>query len=132
MRRIDKMDWNKIYEYRDGELYWKTPAKIGNKAGCYSRGYLRCRYKGKIYQGHRIIYEMHHGKIRGGYFIDHIDGNTLNNKIENIRLVTPLDNNRNMALRRASSSGFTGVCWEKAEKKYGFHSNHGRPPKERL
>lgn len=37
----------------------------------------------------------HHGEIPNGLQIDHIDGNCLNNRIENLRLVTHLQNEWN-------------------------------------
>ena len=72
---------------------------------------------------------MHNGKIPNGMQIDHIDHNKTNNKIDNLRLVTPKENNHNMKFRVTNKSGVTGVSWDKqhkAEVKYNFHENHGK------
>ena len=48
---------------------------------------------------HRVVWALFNGKPDVTKSIDHIDGNALNNKITNLRLVTPLENNRNSARR---------------------------------
>jgi hypothetical protein len=94
--------------------------------------------------------------------VDHIDGDTHNNKITNLREVSQLENRRNCSRHVSNTSGFNGVTWSKefnkwlvrvcvnykemnlglyedleeainvrkeANKKYGFHENHGRESK---
>jgi hypothetical protein len=36
---------------------------------------------------HRIIWEKHNGKIPSGYIVHHIDGNRINNNIDNLELL---------------------------------------------
>jgi hypothetical protein len=86
-----------IFVYRDGFLYWnKSTGKCpheGKKDGTINvRGYYRIGYKRKNYAGHRIIYALHHGFDPGIMYVDHIDGDTRNNKIENLQLVTAQEN----------------------------------------
>jgi hypothetical protein len=95
-------DYNEIFEYRDGKLFWKIrPAnciQIGDEASANSidtDGYKVLGFKGKTLKQHRIIWEMHNGKIPEGMQIDHIDRNRPNNLIENLRLATPSENRRN-------------------------------------
>ncbi|MFU6990820.1 HNH endonuclease signature motif containing protein [Pseudomonas paraeruginosa] len=45
--------------------------------------------------------------------IDHIDGNTLNNRISNLRIVDRKENARNMSRSRSNTSGLMGVYWRK-------------------
>jgi hypothetical protein len=52
------------------------------------------------------------------YQIDHIDGDGLNNRLENLRDVTQLENLRNMTLYRNNTSGRIGVCFVKREGKW--------------
>lgn len=87
----EKINWHDIFEYQDGELIWKIDSfanKVkGKKAGALNNtGYLRTKYNKKKYLNHRIIFEMFNGYIPE--FIDHIDRNRLNNKIENLRPAT--------------------------------------------
>ena len=46
--------------------------------------------------------------------LDHIDGNRLNNKLSNLRLVTRTVNSKNRKKRADNTSGITGICWNKS------------------
>lgn len=43
---------------------------------------------------HRVVWEIFNGKIPEGMTVDHIDGNKLNNNIENLQLLSPMENAR--------------------------------------
>ena len=95
-------DYNEIFEYRNGKLYWKIrPAnciKIGEQVSPKSfdhDGYKVLKYKRKNLKEHRVIFEMHNGAIPEGLQIDHIDRNPSNNLIGNLRLATGSENRRN-------------------------------------
>jgi hypothetical protein len=51
-------------------------------------------------------------------FLDHIDGNTFNNCIENLRPATISQNNCNQVIRKDNTSGIKGVSWCKTWKKW--------------
>lgn len=53
----------------------------------------------------RVIYEFHYG-IPNGLFIDHINGNSLDNQKKNLRAVTPRQNSQN---RFVGKSKYLGV-----------------------
>lgn len=115
------MNFNELFNYKDGEIYWKVSktnrVKVGDKAGSLSgSGYFQVHLNKKQIKLHQIIYSMHHGYIPKQ--IDHIDGNTLNNRIENLREATHTENMRNTKLRRNNKSGVKGVSWNKANKKW--------------
>ncbi len=50
--------------------------------------------------------------------IDHIDRNKLNNKIENLREVTKSENMANRKKHKTNKSGYKGVAYHKASKKW--------------
>lgn len=69
----------------------------GNVAGSPNRdGYLRVRVKGEEFMVHRLVWKLVKGEdIPDGLYIDHIDRNRQNNRIENLRLATDLINQNN-------------------------------------
>lgn len=88
----------------------KTRKTKGLSTGRLSRrGYWEVSYKDFLYKAHRIVYEIHHGEIPEGSFIDHIDGNKSNNKIENLRLADSKINSRNSSRSSSNKTGFQGV-----------------------
>lgn len=78
--------------------------------------YARCSDGTKVLM-HRVIFERVIGRPLEKYeFIDHIDGNGLNNKRYNLRLATSLQNHLNKAGR--GTSRFRGVSFNKKSDKW--------------
>lgn len=116
------MKWNEWFEYKHGKLYWITGRNKGKEAGFIDsqhrgmpRGYIRVQMRnGKKPMAHRVIYEMHNGPIPEDLVIDHINGNSIDNRIENLRAVTPVENARNRSRRnRNNTSGWPNVSFRK-------------------
>jgi hypothetical protein len=112
---ITKEYLHERFEYRDGELYWKkvySPRlKVGQRAGTDEGNGYRCIVIGKTrHKTHRLIWIMHNGDIPEGLFVDHLNMDRTDNRIENLRLSTKAGNNRNQ--------NATGVSWDKARKKW--------------
>lgn len=112
---------HELFEYRDGELYWKVAnsnrVKVGEMAG-YVRpdGYRVVRLFGKDYRIHRLIYIFHKGKLNS--IIDHINNNRFDNRIENLRECTRYENGQNSKLYSNNKSGYKNVFWVKREEKW--------------
>jgi hypothetical protein len=109
-----------LFEERDGELYRKVTrggSKAGSRAGHIgNRGYRIVVVNGRQYMEHRLIWIMHGNDPVE--MLDHIDGDQLNNKIENLRAATNSQNQRNQKLRKDSTSGIKGVSWISAYKRW--------------
>lgn len=103
------------YEPTDGTLRWarvhpRSKVQPGDIAGCIDGvGYRVVRVDGRNYKVHRVVWEIHHGEIPPGLQVDHIDHNRLNNRIENLRLVTCAENNKNKSLDYRNKHGVPGV-----------------------
>ena len=69
-----------------------------------------------IYRAHRLIFLFHHGYLPE--FLDHIDGNKINNRVENLRPATKSQNMSNRGKQANNTSGFKGVSFIKADNKY--------------
>lgn len=53
-----------------------------------------------------------------GMIIDHIDGDTMNNRKSNLRVCTFRENCRNRKMHRGNTSGYRGVTWVEKEQKW--------------
>ena len=78
--------------------------------------YYRVKLKGTNYAVHRIVWVLYHNKnIPEGYVINHKDGNTFNNNIDNLEICLQKENMRRRkdhtgaGLSKSNSSGTTGV-----------------------
>lgn len=86
-------------------------AKVGDVAGCYKPpGYLVVKIAQKSYYVHRLIWLYVYGQWPSKS-IDHIDGDRSNNRVENLRDATAVENGRNQKINAKNQSGVTGVCW---------------------
>ena len=108
-------------EYRDGILYWKVKPSINKNiwdaAGCINGdGYLQTSFKNRRFLNHRLIFLMHNRYLP--QFIDHIDGDRLNNKIDNLREATASQNSHNSKVRVNNKSGIKGVYFHKKTGKW--------------
>lgn len=111
---------HELFELRGGWLYRKvstsSKARAGARAGCLKQsGYIGVMVDGRLYRAHRIIWVMCHGVIPAGMEIDHVNGDKTDNKVENLRLATRSENNRNQ--RGAQSNSRSGIR--------GVSRNHG-------
>jgi len=90
----------------------------GDVVGCAgTRGYLVVSVNGRRYRLHRVIWLM----VTGGFpdeKIDHINGDTSDNRFENIRAVTQSENTRNRRICSRNKSGVMGVSWCKRNQKW--------------
>ena len=115
-----------IFEYKDGDLYWKNSlsycTKNGNKTGSISStGYKVTFINKKSYKNHRLIFLFHKGYLPK--ILDHIDGNPLNNHIENLREATHQQNCQNRSKQKNNNSGYKNIAWIKSEKRWKVKIN---------
>lgn len=105
---------NDLFDYVDGKLFWKIRqgrSWPGRLAGTAHKGYRRISIDHKLYLTHRLIFMYHHGWLPTE--VDHINGDTTDSRIENLRAATSIQNNANRKLRVNNTSGIKGVCWHK-------------------
>jgi hypothetical protein len=113
-----------LFDYRDdGNLTRRVAisgpsGKVGMVVGSFlgdttrpGKGYMATKISGKHYCIHRLIWMWHHGDMPEQ--IDHINRNSLDNRIENLRPATASQNTMNRKLFANSTSGCRGVSWHK-------------------
>jgi hypothetical protein len=123
-----QQDVIEYFDYRDGRLYWKkihtnNQVKKGQEAGYIDNRYMRVGFMGKYYLVHRLIWLYVYGYMPR--FIDHINHDRSDNRIENLREATIRDNNTNRSQRKDNTSGVTGVSWYKNYGKWSARINTG-------
>ncbi len=109
------------FEYKNNDLYWKTPNQgrsLNRPAGCVKQdGYREINFDRTHYRAHRLVWCYHNGNMPTKD-IDHIDGNRLNNNIENLREATHQQNMQNSKIQKNNKSGYKGVHFNKRSKKW--------------
>ncbi len=118
------------YDPATGLFRWRglrqRPDLNGRIAGNHNQsGYWNICFEGKLYKAHRLAWLYVHGEWPKRR-LDHENGNTIDNRIENLRLATHSQNIANSRLRRDSTSGFKGVSFYKAEQKWGAYINKNK------
>lgn len=95
----------------------------GDEAGHINiRGYRVINVAGKLRPAHRLAVLLTTGGWPNGE-VDHINGDKLDNRIENLRVVDRKENNRNAKLRKDNKSGVRGVFFHKTSKKWQVYIN---------
>jgi hypothetical protein len=101
---------NRYIINRDGDIMSliKNKILVDNHHKKMTQSYIACgltdeNEKRTNYPVHRLVYSTYHNiplKDFGDKVIDHIDRNKFNNKLDNLRLVSISENNKNIKLNR--------------------------------
>ena len=106
--------WAKFdYDASTGKLWHR---RNGREAGCKFRAtngntqYRSLGFEGKSYLVHRLIWMMVHGVWPIGH-MDHMNGDGLDNRLSNLRVATPAQNQANSNMQKNNTSGYKGVYY---------------------
>ena len=120
---VTQKEVRKLFDYDKsaGSLIRKTDVRQcrkGDIAGTITNKKYYCiSINFKRYQTHRLVWLWHYGYFPENY-IDHINRNTFDNKIENLREASNQCNMRNTNNWASNRSGVKGVCWYTQPKRW--------------
>lgn len=106
--QIDLDDVDKCREYN-----WAVN-KYKSNHGKYEKYYVVSGSEGLLL--HRFLMNPKNNMV-----VDHIDGDTMNNRKSNLRVCETKENLRNSKHRINNTSGYKGVTWFKPTKKWMAH-----------
>ena len=100
-----------LYDYNQdtGEFVRKTKTGTKKIKPILSSSYRQARVKGTKFSVARLIWMWVYGQDPKNMWIDHINGNKTDNRIKNLRLVSPIENARNMRLYKTNKTGVAGI-----------------------
>lgn len=103
---LNKWTWNAQYS-------WSTYSFYISRSSEYRRVNMS-----------NTVWSYYHKPIPEGLMVDHISGNTLDNTISNLRVVTPRLNACNKRIRRndKTKSKYPGVCYDNSRKRNNWYA----------
>lgn len=109
------------YDPNTGVFTWKHRVahrvQVGDVAGTRCKRHSRLMILSKQRLAHRVAWLYVHGKWPDGV-IDHINRNSFDNRLCNLRDVTQRENLQNASLSRKNKSGVTGVRFDPVRCKW--------------
>lgn len=98
---ISATKWYALFTPRTKKYYARRNTSLGNKK-----------------RGFSLMHQFILG-VKGSIIVDHINGDTLDNRKVNLRIVNYSQNVQNSRIRKDNKSGYRGVSFYKKNKKWG-------------
>ena len=111
----------KAFSYDNGVLFWRTKLgrriSIGAIAGCFSKGRWVIGFERGLWHRSHLVWLMHNGRLPQND-LDHINRDSVDDRIENLRDISHRENLLNCRLPKHNTSGFRGVWFNSRRSKW--------------
>ena len=100
------------YNPKTGSLVFKKTkhrSRLGKQVGTSNGSHLKTLYEGQMYQVHRLVWMYVTGDDPGEKFVDHIDGDPMNNRWNNLRLADHSENLWNTGCQKNNPLSLKGI-----------------------
>lgn len=131
MGRVFGTDKKGIYEITPYINTWDRINSNGKKYNSTKYGYYKFHYNKKIYRIHALVAHAFVSGYIPGLCVDHVDGNSLNNKADNLQWITRSENTKKFwesmteeELAEYKKKYSEGLKKAHAAKKYEKHLNN--------
>lgn len=112
---VDLEDFERLSQHR-----WNVKRKAG-KTTVYAQRTIRLG-RGRLAPYSTVAMHRDIAGAEPGQYVDHINGDTLDNRRSNLRICTPRENTTNITKSaNQKRGGFKGVGWHKRAKKWQAH-----------
>lgn len=128
----ERLDSLVRYDNESGVFSWLVSTngriKVGQQAlsrhKTHRTFYVRINIDGFRHYAHRLAWLHYYGEFPPeGMTVDHIDCDGMNNRIDNLRLLSYKDNCRNKRENAANKSGVNGVCFNRFRGMWNAYIN---------
>jgi len=110
-RQWDIEELREHFKLVDGKVYRKTIEGLVPAKEHGNNGYVCVSHAGTLIKSHRLVWMLHYGYTP--LLLDHVNGDTTDNRIENLREVTIRENAQNQQMHRDGKLSGVYLCWGK-------------------
>ena len=115
--RLVKNNYNYMVSSH-GNVFSLISIKFLSLMKAKSQLYYTVVFQEKRVKVHRLVAEAFIDNPDNKPLVDHIDGIKTNNRVENLRFATVLENNSNRCINKNNTTGVKGICLRKDTNKY--------------